>query len=322
VVKLGIDDALPTTTSLIFNTVTGNSATGGTIDLNGHNQTVAALSYNAASTAGGSVATNYKITNTGTVDAVFTVNGSTTPTNGFAGVISSGTTNKTSLVKDGTNTLTLSATNTYTGTTSVQGGALIVSGSISASSLTTVSGTGTLGGGGTVGALTVASGGTVSPGSSPGTLNAGATILQSGGRYKLELASDGTGAAGTDWDQLAVTGTLNLSGLSSGARFILKLQTLDSSNANADGSLVSWDGSVNHTWTSIITTTLGVTGFSADKFLVDTSGFANFFPGVFGVVLNGNNLDLQYLAVPEPSAALSLIVGAGTLLGFRRRRIA
>ena len=196
-----------------------------------------------------------------------------------------------------------------------------MTGSIGSSSLTTVAGSGTLGGNGTVGSLTVASGGTVSPGASPGILNTGNTILQSGGKYHFELSSDGTGAAGTDWDQLAITGTLNLVSLSSSAPFVLTLQTLDSSTL-LEGSLLAWNGNTDHTWAGIITTTDGVTGFAADKFQIDTTGFVNSLPGSFSVALNGNNIDLQYHAVPtpEPSVALSISFGTAALLGFHRRR--
>jgi autotransporter-associated beta strand protein len=221
-----------------------------------------------------------------------------------------------------TGNLTLSSlSNSYSGATTVQGGTLFVSGSITASSLTTINGTGTLGGAGTVGALAVASGGTVSPGASAigaGTLNVGATSLQVGGTYKLELRNDGsTGAAGTQWDKL-VTGALDMSTLSSDSQFTLKLQTLNT-GGTANAALSTFDSSVNHTWASIITAT-SLVGFSSDKFSVDTNGFTNLFDGVFSVVANGNNLDLQYLAIPEPSAALSLLFGTGALLTFRRWR--
>jgi hypothetical protein len=209
------------------------------------------------------------------------------------------------------------AVNLASGKTLTINGSAQVTGTVGGSGTTLVSGM--LSGTGTVGALTVASGGTISPGTSPGTLSAGATTFQSGGNYKLELKTDGTGTAGTEWDKLAITGTLSLGTVDPGTPFVLKLQTLTAGNAN--GNLASWDGSLDHTWASFITTTAGVTGFSADKFLVDTTGFLpSDFPGGFSVVLNGNNLDLQYLAIPEPSAALSLLFGTGALLTFRRWR--
>ena len=111
---------------------------------------------------------------------------------------------------------------------------------------------------------------------------------------------------------------MDLTSLTSGTPFVLKLQTLSGSHVN--GSLSSWDGSVNHIWAGIATTTLGVAAFSGDKFFVDTSGFANAIPGTFGVVLNGSNIDLQYLAVPEPSPTLSLLFGTAMVTALRRCR--
>lgn len=102
-VKLGIDNALPVTTDLSFNT--HGSASGATLDLNGHNQTVASLSY--GNTNGLAAASKFIITNKGATDSVFTVAGATSPANAFKGTISDGATNKVTVVKGGANTLTL-----------------------------------------------------------------------------------------------------------------------------------------------------------------------------------------------------------------------
>ncbi len=199
-------------------------------------------------------------------------------------------------------------------------GSAVVSGTISGDTATIVSGT--ISGTGTVNAMTL--GGTVSPGgvtpgATLGKLTAGNTSFLGGSAYKFELQTDGsTGAAGTDWDQLAVNGTLDLSALAT-TPLTLKLQTLDSTTG-LNGSLGSWDGSSNHLWLGIVTSTT-LSGFASGEFVVDTSGFANAFPGQFTVVQDGNNLDLAYSSVPEPSAFLSLglgMVGLVTLRRFRR----
>jgi len=75
-----------------------------------------------------------------------------------------------SLSKSGAGQLTLNATNTYTGTTTVSGGTLLVNGLIGPGAVTVAS-TATLGGYGVISApVTVQAGGTLSPGTTIGTL--------------------------------------------------------------------------------------------------------------------------------------------------------
>ena len=106
-------------------------------------------------------------------------------------------------------TATLGAANTYTGATSVSG-TLLVNGSTAAGSAVSVNSGGTLKGTGTVsGPTTVAGGGTVAPGVSPGIMNSGSVTFTSGSNFDVEI--NGT-AAGTQYDQLNVTGTVNLGG--------------------------------------------------------------------------------------------------------------
>ncbi len=114
------------------------------------------------------------------------------------------------LIKTGIGTLTLSADNTYTGTTSINAGTLIVDGSIATSHVDVASGA-TLGGHGTTGSVTVAAGGTLAPGNSPGIIHTGDLSLAAGAHFAVQIA--GT-TVGTQYDQVAVTGTVSLAGAS------------------------------------------------------------------------------------------------------------
>lgn len=110
------------------------------------------------------------------------------------------------VAESGVGELTLSSVNnTYTGGTTVTTGSLNVTGMINNVTLTG----GVLGGSGTVGAVTDTAG-TINPGlGATSILNTGNLSFGSSGVYAVDL--DGT-TAGTSYDQLNVTGTINLTG--------------------------------------------------------------------------------------------------------------
>lgn len=110
------------------------------------------------------------------------------------------------LVKVGQATLTLGGTNLYGGSTTVSAGTLSVNGVLSASPVTVQSGA-ILGGTGTVASVAIGSGGTLSPGNSPGILKVGGSVTFSGGNYFVEL--NGT-SSGTQYDQLTSGAAPNL----------------------------------------------------------------------------------------------------------------
>jgi hypothetical protein len=82
---------------------------------------------------------------------------------------------------------------------------------------TVVGQNGTLKGLGTVGQLNILSGGHVAPGNSPGCLNAGNTTFNSGSSFDVEIAGN---TVCTEYDQLKVTGTINLGNASLNTSFL------------------------------------------------------------------------------------------------------
>ncbi len=237
----------------------------------------------------------------------------------YSGIISG----SGAVTKSGAGTLTLSGTNTYSGATTLSAGTLKLSGS-AANSAFTVAG-GILSGSGTLGALTVDNGGTIAPGNSPGTLHAGATTFASGGSYLWEINNvNGTAGADPGWDLLAVTGGLTISATNADP-FTIDVTSLTSGNAAGLATGFSTNASYSFT---LVSTTSGISGFSTDKFTLDTSGFANAFDGTWALALanGGNDLALTYTgasAVPEPST-YALFAGFAALGGafVRRRRAA
>ncbi|MEY4242862.1 MAG: hypothetical protein RLZZ245_447, partial [Verrucomicrobiota bacterium] len=178
-----------------------------------------------------------------------------------------------------------------------------------------------LGGRGTIGGtVTLNSGATLAPGASIESLETGSNIWSGGSNYQFEFSTDGsTGTAGAQWDLLTITGSLDLTGAS--LENPITFQLVSMLNATDAGPLASWNPDANATWAGIITTTTGITGFSANKFTFDTDGFQNPLNGSFSLVQSGTNLDLTYTTnyvIPEPKVAL--LGGLGILLLFRRRR--
>lgn len=235
--------------------------------------------------------------------------------------------------KQGAGIVYLTGNNTVQGNTIVEAGTLLVGNTANSATGTgnvTVQSGATFGGRGIVtGSVTAGTGSTLIAGgvsgesfstTAVGTLTTGSQTWQGGAGLQMEFSTDGsTGSAGTQWDRFTINGGLNLTSITAETPFAISLFTM--SDATTRGALASWNPDVDSVWLGFVTTSTGISGFSADKFAFNTSGFANTLNGSFSLALDGNNLNLVYTAVPEPSTLGALLgLGLMTLAAWRRTR--
>lgn len=209
-----------------------------------------------------------------------------------------------SLVKDGTGDMKITGNNTYTGNTTINDGKLVVNGNISTSLLTSVNDGAALGGAGAVGALTVYEGAMLTPGNSPGnlTVNGDMTIA---GEYIWELASLSTDGRGTNYDTVTVTvGNV----LITGATLSLNL------GGNAPSQVAFWQ--TEQVWEGIINNT-GAGTLTGSFEPIDNSEWLSL--GYFWTEQSGNDVNLRWTVIPEPSAAILAGLAAIGLLSRRSR---
>lgn len=193
----------------------------------------------------------------------------------------------------------------YTGSSNFNGSITFNSG--------TLSGTNWNGG---LSGLTINTGVILAPGNSPGQANSVDQTWADGGSYQFEI-NDADGSAGVNWDNIALSGDLDVSGLSADG-FTLFLVSLDGGNSAAE--LPNFDDNTDYSWEiASFSTITGV--YTSDLISVDTTDFQNAFTGTFAVNQSGNSLFLDYTAVPEPGTyALLISAMAGALVMIRRRR--
>jgi hypothetical protein len=171
-----------------------------------------------------------------------------------------------------------------------------------------------LGGTGPVGtAVTLDNlGDTLAPGDSPGIQSYTPAQTWSSFSFDWEIKNFTGSTAGTDFDQIGIGSTLNLSGGS--GSYILNVLGLTAEEA---AGLVPDFSEIDRSWT--ILTSAGITGFNASNWTINTAGFTNLDTGTWTLGQSGNNLVLSYAIIPEPNIAAHL-VGLGVLALLRRRR--
>ena len=143
---------------------------------------------------------------------------------------------------------------------------------------------------GTLSGLVVSNGCVIVPGDGVGTSFTASQTWSPGGVCEVAI-SNTAASAGTGWSTLAVSGTLDLSGLSTSTPFTIKVMTRDASGA-AGAAPVFYPAQSR---ILPFATFGGLNGsFNKSCFTVDCSSISNGFSGSFKVIQQGYTLALQY----------------------------
>jgi hypothetical protein len=227
------------------------------------------------------------------------------------------TNNGTLEVLSGRNFASTSGAFANNGTIQLGGGTLTTTGSITNGAGSVLSGFGTFN---PTGGVTIGSGATVSPGvATTGNYVASMTfnsaVLGTGGSYTFDVSNAG-GAAGSGYDTINVTGGLNVAASS----FTINLESINPGSGNPGAA--TFNPATSYQWTLISSSSL--TNFQASDFTLNTASFSNSLAGGgFSFTSVGNNIDLNFTPVPEPSTWALMAAGLSVLgyAGYRRREI-
>ena len=179
-----------------------------------------------------------------------------------------------------------------------------------------------------LGGLTIGANQTISPGNSVGNATTTTQTWASGGSYDWEInkADGAAGIVSGGWDLLTLSGALTLSATNV-TPFSINIFSLGLDNLT--GPATGFSSGLSYNWL-IADAGSAISGFSANKFTLDVSGFQNAFTGSFGIELGNtgslvgigdtSQLYVTYTAIPEPSTWALLAFSLTTVMVLRRRR--
>jgi fibronectin-binding autotransporter adhesin len=237
-----------------------------------------------------------------------------------AGTFASAVSGTGSFTKTGVGNLILTGSSSYTGATSIDAGRLSVNGALGTSPVTVLA-LAELGGSGSIaGPVSIASGGTLSPGNSIASLATGTATFASGATFEYEVDSSNLSALGTAADLLVVNGDLNI-----GTGTLLTLTDLASSpNPFVEDTTIfalinylgSWNNGLFTYGTNVLT--------DGERFMVGAQQWEiDYNASAGGLNFTGDYLPsssfVTITAVPEPSTVVLAALGTA-LAGWRTRR--
>ena len=118
--------------------------------------------------------------------------------------------------------------------------------------------------------------------------------------------NNATGVAGTNWDELIISGNTDITATST-TPVVIKLASLALSNSA--GLAANFNPASCYQFT-FATVSGNITGFAANKFLIDTASFQNSFTGGWAVSCDSHHLFLNYNSdAYDAWAAANLLTG-------------
>jgi autotransporter-associated beta strand protein len=154
-----------------------------------------------------------------------------------------------------------------------------------------------------------------SPGGGPGNLTFTAPLIFTGGAIHFQLYN-ATGAPGTGWGEITASGGMNFAAATANS---ITFNVVSVNSTGGSAAALNFNPGSSYVWT--FATSPSITSFNAADFNIITSGFTNGTGGGgFSVSQVGNNLNLDFTPVPEPSTWALMASGILALATFEIRR--